>query len=157
MAEWIVEQTDLYHPISQTLIHKLAHELASMYSEDEEVTNAYLNEMKPEERSVFLVVFDNHVPIGCGMIHALHGETDTAEVKRMYVEPDYRSKGVGAVLLTALEEQAESLGYVKMKLETGKIQYAAIRLYEKMGYTYCECYGRFATDPLSVCFHKPLA
>ena len=57
-----------------------------------------------------------------------------AEIKRMYVRPDARSRGVAAALLRALEEAAETMGYARVRLDTGPKQVTAQRLYRTAGY-----------------------
>ena len=57
-----------------------------------------------------------------------------AEIKRMYVRPADRSRGVAAALLAALEEEAVALGYTVARLDTGPKQVQAQRLYRRMGY-----------------------
>ncbi len=58
-----------------------------------------------------------------------------AEIKRMYVRPAARSRGVAAALLTALEDTARSLGYAVTRLDTGPKQVHALHLYRAAGYT----------------------
>ncbi len=57
-----------------------------------------------------------------------------AEIKRMYVRPEARSRGVAAALLRALEEAARALGYTRTRLDTGPKQVTAQRLYRGAGY-----------------------
>jgi GNAT superfamily N-acetyltransferase len=57
-----------------------------------------------------------------------------AEIKRMYVRPDARSRGVAAALLHTLEEAARALGYTRTRLDTGPKQVTAQRLYHGAGY-----------------------
>jgi ribosomal protein S18 acetylase RimI-like enzyme len=58
-----------------------------------------------------------------------------AEIKRMYVRPGARSRGVAAELLRTLEEAARALGYARARLDTGPNQVTAQRLYRAAGYT----------------------
>ena len=51
---------------------------------------------------------------------------------------------------------ARQFGYARVILETGNRQLAAIRLYERAGYERVPCYGRYVTDPRSICFGKAL-
>jgi GNAT superfamily N-acetyltransferase len=59
---------------------------------------------------------------------------DVAEIKRMYVRPGARSRGVAAALLAALEGEAVTLGYEVARLDTGPKQAHAQRLYRRTGY-----------------------
>ncbi len=139
---------------AQFLIRRLSDELTKMYDTPPDAAEQYIQEAKPAERGAFAVAFAGEEPIACGMIRPYAEDAQVAEVKRVYVEPAWRKRGVGRVIMIALEAEAKSLGYRKTLLETGILQPAAIRLYESLGYQRCPCYGRYASDPLSVCFDK---
>ena len=78
------------------------------------------------------------------------------EVKRMYTLPEYRGKGLAAMVLSDLEKWASELAYKRCVLETGKRQPEAIKLYEKNGYQVTPNYGQYIGIENSVCFEKPL-
>ncbi len=103
---------------------------------------------------VFLVGREHGEPIACGGIARY--DDATAEIRRMYVVPDARGRGLGRRLLTALEDEARALGYSLVRLETGKLQTEAIGLYTSAGFGPIPRYGPFANDPRSVCFEKRL-
>jgi GNAT superfamily N-acetyltransferase len=102
----------------------------------------------------FLVAYVDGEPAGCGGVGRL-GET-VGELRRMYVVPGHRGKGLGRALLVALEDAARELGYSTMRLETGNEAPEALALYTSSGYEPIPCWGPFATDPKSRCFEKPL-
>ena len=79
-----------------------------------------------------LVGYEEGVAICCGGIKRLDGEA--CELKRMYVIPEARGRGIARVLLAALEERARELGYGIARLDTGPKQPGAQRLYESAGY-----------------------
>ena len=114
--------------------------------------------LKPEHledgRGTFLVARDGGRAVGCGAIRVL--DPMTAEVKRMYVEPEVRGKGVGRALMTALEAAARRLGVQRLVLETGVHQDAAIALYERAGFTRIDCWGEYTSSPSSICYEKNL-
>jgi GNAT superfamily N-acetyltransferase len=58
-----------------------------------------------------------------------------AEIKRMYVRPPARSRGMATALLVALEDAARALGYTSARLDTGPKQPHALRLYRSAGYS----------------------
>jgi len=96
-------------------------------------------------------------PVGCGAFRPLsEEENNVAEIKRMYVEPDMRRRGISRSILIELEKLARDCGYSVVRLETGLRQPNAIRLYETSGYQRIEPFGRYRDDPLSVCFEKSL-
>jgi len=78
------------------------------------------------------------------------------EVKRMYVLPQHRGKGLATRILTGLESWAKELSYQKCILETGKRQPEAIALYTKNGYIVIPNYGQYKGIENSVCFEKVL-
>ena len=81
----------------------------------------------------------------------------TAEVKRMYVAPAARSRGLARRMLAHLERTAAESGVEAMVLETGLRQPEAIALYESSGYLPVPGFGYYRDAPLSRCFGKLLA
>jgi GNAT superfamily N-acetyltransferase len=75
---------------------------------------------------------------------------DTAELKRMYVRPQYRGMGIARALLAACEQTARELGYVHLWLETGTLQPEAVALYLSAGYEPVDPFGQYAGESLSV-------
>jgi GNAT superfamily N-acetyltransferase len=80
----------------------------------------------------FVVVHEDGRPVAGGGVKRL-GE-GVAEIKRMYVVPDARGRGVARRLLRALEDEARALGYARVRLDTGAEQPHARALYESAGY-----------------------
>lgn len=92
--------------------------------------------------------------VACGALRRLSAEQ--AEIKRMYVAPEYRRRALGRRILEDLEARAAAFGYKSLRLETGKLQPAAIGLYRSFGYVRIPCYNEYAYDPHSLCFEKKL-
>jgi putative acetyltransferase len=105
-------------------------------------------------RGAFLVARAGNRAIGCGAVRLL--DANTAEVKRMYVEPEQRGQGVGKAVLAALETAARQLGANRLVLETGIYQEAAIALYRHAGFSPVDCWGEYASSATSLCFEKVL-
>jgi putative acetyltransferase len=103
-------------------------------------------------RGTFLVARDGDRAIGCGALRLL--DANTAEVKRMYVEPGHRGRGVGKAVLAALEAGARQLGARRLVLETGIYQETAIALYRHAGFTPIDCWGEYASSATSLCLEK---
>lgn len=101
-----------------------------------------------------IVAYEEQLPIGCGAIKAY--DAITMEVKRMYVKPAHRGKGIAAKVLAALEEWAGEMGFEKCVLETGKRQPEAIKLYTNNGYHSIANYGQYADVENSLCFEKEI-
>jgi putative acetyltransferase len=100
----------------------------------------------------FLGAFDGKELLGCGAIKLL--DNDCGEIKRMYVSPEARGKGVGHEILQALEAIAGTAGISVLRLETGVHQPEALHLYESSGYLRIEPFGEYEFDPLSVFLEK---
>lgn len=101
-----------------------------------------------------VVAYQDEKALGCGAIKEYM--PDTMEIKRMYVSPESRNKGIATSVLAELEHWAKELSYAKCILETGKGQPEAIALYKKNGYTLIPNYGQYAGVDNSVCFQKEL-
>ncbi|MGA8717932.1 MAG: GNAT family N-acetyltransferase, partial [Solirubrobacteraceae bacterium] len=80
-----------------------------------------------------------------------------AELKRMYVVPAARGRGLSRAVLSELETRATALGATRVVLETGDKATAALALYESAGYARIPCFGAYAASPTSICFEKRLA
>lgn len=102
----------------------------------------------------FCVGYEDGAAVACGGFKRF--DERTAELKRMYVVPRLRGRGYGRTLLVQLEAAAREHGYGAARLETGKLQPAALQLYASAGYTQIPCWAPFAADEQSVCFEKLL-
>ena len=104
--------------------------------------------------AAFVLAREGGEAIACAALRPLSAQI--AEVKRMYVRPEMRRKGVAQQLMATLEQIARDGGFNEIWLETGLPQVAAIRLYEKLGYTQIPPYGEYKHEPDSVCYAKRL-
>ncbi len=150
-----IARADLTDEASRVLIGSLNNELRSVYSEP----GATHFRLDPEEvtrgRGIFLIVYRDGVPVGCGALRLV--DADTAELKRMYVDPAVRGTGLGRRLVTALEAEAQALGVRRLVLETGVRQAAALALYRATGFHPIPLYGEYCLSPeTSVCLGKEL-
>lgn len=102
----------------------------------------------------FLVASVDSQAVGCGALRSL--EPGVGEVKRMFVLPEFRGRGIARQILMALESAAREHGYSTLRLETGTRQPEAIGLYRSAGYGEIPCFGEYADDQFSVCFEKRL-
>ena len=101
-----------------------------------------------------LVAYENDIPIGCASFKRY--DEGSAEVKRVFVQEEYRSKGIGRVLMESLEQLAKDKGYSCLILESGEPLAAAMRLYRSLGYTVIPNYGQYVNMSDSVCMKKVL-
>jgi putative acetyltransferase len=93
--------------------------------------------------------------VACGCFKSYDAES--VEVKRMYVAPAARGKGISKMILRNLEDWARDLGYSYTVLETASKQHEAIGLYHNMGYEKTAQYGPYVDLPDSICFRKALS
>lgn len=101
-----------------------------------------------------ILYYDNGKPVGCAAFKEFN--ENTVEIKRMFVLPEYRSNGIGATILQALELWAGELNYSDCVLETGRKQTEAIRLYQKCGYELIPNFGPYIQVENSLCMKKPI-
>ena len=101
-----------------------------------------------------VVYYDHDIAIGCGAFKEF--DKETVEIKRMFVQPDFRGKGIGEIILKELECWASEINYSVSILETGKKQPEAIRLYQKSGYLIMPNYGQYENVENSVCMKKAI-
>jgi GNAT superfamily N-acetyltransferase len=111
-------------------------------------------EFEPPE-GCFVVGITDGAAVACGGFRLL--SPGVAEIKRMYVDPAARRRGIGARVLAFLEERARATGYDETWLETGIEQPDAISLYVSAGYLPRAPYGEFKDDPRSRCYFRDLA
>lgn len=134
-----------------TLTNELHKELEIIYGD------GIIEEFREENEKmlVFYLAYDrDENAVACGALKDF--DNNTAEIKRMYVKPEFRGLGISKKILSALEQHARESHYQRLILETGLKQPEAISLYEKYGYKPLKCYGRHANDPDSRCFEKTI-
>jgi putative acetyltransferase len=92
----------------------------------------------------FFIAWLEEQAVGCGGIALF---ADFAELKRMYVRPGARGRGVADALLTRLAAEAWAAGLSVLRLETGTQQKAAIRFYRRLGFTRCDAFEPYSAMP----------
>jgi GNAT superfamily N-acetyltransferase len=108
-----------------------------------------------DSRGAFVVARVAGRPAGCGAVRPLG--PGAGEVKRIFVEPAFRGRGIARAVLRALEAAAGDLGFGTLRLETGSRQPEAIALFESAGYVRIPPWGEYLGDPFSVCYEKRLS
>ncbi|HTT27962.1 MAG TPA: GNAT family N-acetyltransferase [Solirubrobacteraceae bacterium] len=149
-----VRAEPLDSPVARKLIAELNAELSRDYPPAQRFHSLAAEEVA-EGAGAFLVVWLDGAPTGCGAVRML--SPDVAELKRMYVVPDARGRGLSRAILSALEDRAAALGATRVVLETGDKALAALALYESAGYVHIPCFGAYAASPTSICFEKGLS
>lgn len=150
----VVKRADLEAPEARVLIEALNAELLETYPEP----GATHFRLDPDEvapgRGGFFVAWMGDRAVGCGAVRRI--DERTGELKRMYVLPAERGRGISRALLTALEDEARRLGLSRVCLETGTRQMAALALYERSGFVHIPAYAEYRESPFSVCMEKVL-
>ncbi len=129
-------------PPSRELMRAMEEEIERLYGDRPGSIHsvpAPVELMRPPAGAFLHVVVDGD-PAGCGGVKPL-GE-GTCEIKRMYLRPAVRGRGLSAGLLAALERKATELGYARVRLDTGDRQEAAMHLYRSRGYREIPDYNR---------------
>lgn len=127
---------------ARALIEELEAEMAAVYSDEQRHGLSVERVFQPN--IAFFLVYLDAAPAGCGGIAFDDG---VAELKRMYVRPALRGRGVVQALLERLEAEARQRGYRRIALETGDVQHAAMRAYERAGYARCAAFGDYLALP----------
>jgi GNAT superfamily N-acetyltransferase len=139
---------------AKRLIAALDEHLASRYSADQRFGPNLRPEQVATGLGTFVIARDGGRAVGCGAMRRL--DEATAELKRMYVEPDLRGRGIAREILDHLEAAARAMGIRRLVLETGIYQAEAIGLYRRAGFDPVRCWGEYEGVLTSVCFEKSL-
>lgn len=134
-----------------SLLAAMRAEMRALY-DDLDLDGADMPSAGPQDlgppRGSFLVGFDQAGDaICCGGIKAL--PDGACELKRMFVRPEHRGRGIARTLLAALEDAAREIGYAVARLDTGPRQRHAERMYRANGY---EPIGNFNANPMASFF-----
>ncbi len=138
--------------LTAPMLEEVQLDLAARYG-GPDATPVAPDEFSPPH-GAFLVVTVDGGTAGCAGLR--RHDNDAAELKRMYVRPQYRRRGVARWLLRAVEDRARDLGYRRLLLETGAAQPEAIALYEACGYVPVPGFGHYRCSPTSRSFAKDL-
>jgi GNAT superfamily N-acetyltransferase len=122
-------------------------ELAARYGEDQPLVDLH-----PDIE--FVVLRLDGAAVGCVGLQPI--SPGLGEIKRMYVEPASRGRGLSRLLLAEVESLALVQGLTNLRLETGTLQHEAIGLYTRHGYLPTPPYPAFENETVSRCFAKQL-
>jgi GNAT superfamily N-acetyltransferase len=128
-------------PAGEALVDAFFDEIVPLYpaiTPDNPGPSATADELSPPG-GVFLVAYVGDIPVGCGGIKQL--SDDAAELKRLYVAPEARNRGLARTLVAELENAARDAGYRIVRLDTGNQQPAALDLFRAAGYREIDDYN----------------
>lgn len=127
---------------------------AELWEQYPDTQQEYDSHNKMDTAVKVILALEDEVPVGCGAFREFLPEE--IEIKRMYVKPSHRGKGISKKILQALEKWAMENRFVQAKLETGIKQPEAIQLYKGAGYVPIPNYDPYKNMPESVCMGKKL-
>jgi GNAT superfamily N-acetyltransferase len=140
-------------PLAQYMIEQVQQEYVRRYGGRDAAVVEPAEFLPP--RGLFLVAEVDGVPAGCGAWRAL--PSGQAEIKRVYVEPAFRRRGVARFVVAALEDGAAAAGHAEIVLNSGREQPEALALYADLGYRPAPGYGVYACAPGAVFLGKALS
>lgn len=103
---------------------------------------------------VVLLAYDGNNAVACAGLKR-YSDTDV-EIKRVWVEPEYRGKHIAQEMMEKIENKAREFGYKRTILQTREIMKDALGLYEGIGYSRIENYPPYDTLPGAICMAKEL-
>lgn len=142
-------RTDNQDPGFHELIHHLDIDLYQRYGEIMDDFN-HLN--KTDGLTEVVVILHDGSPVACGAYKPYN--TESVELKRIFVHSGHRRRGLSRRLMNELEAAAKAEGYQSALLETGEMQPEAIALYKSCGYEIIENYPPYVGIDISVCMRK---
>lgn len=149
------------HPDVRKLVADVQQVYVERYGDPDESAVDPADFLPPH--GLFCVAYEDGGPVASGGWRARGASandaslrTGDAELKRMYVVPKARGRGLARVMLAHLEEAARAAGRLRLVLETGDKQPEAIALYLSSGYTSIPGFGYYKDYASSLCFAKEL-
>ncbi|WP_346619693.1 GNAT family N-acetyltransferase [Blastococcus montanus] len=140
-------------PLAQTLVEAVQQEYVTRYGgRDSAVVDPA--EFSPPD-GLFLAAEVDGVAAGCGAWRVY--PPGGVEIKRVYVAPGFRRRGLAQVLMAELESTAARAGHRSVVLNTGRKQLEAVALYAQLGYRPVPGYGVYACSPDAVFLGKELS
>ena len=114
----------------------------------------YAEVNRPENMACRIVAYEDGQPVACGCWKKI--DDAAAEVKRIYVLPEYRRRGIASAIIGALEADMAAAGYTLAILETARTTGDSRSLYLALGYEIIDYYGSPAGAENCLCFRKAL-
>lgn len=139
-------------PLAQELVEQVQQEYVARYGGRDGA------EVEPAEfvppRGLFLAAEMDGEPVGSGAWRSV--DDGVAEIKRVYVAPAFRRRGLAQLIVAVLESSAAEAGCRSVVLNSGVRQPEALALYRQLGYGPVSGYGVYACAPGAVFLGKEL-
>ncbi len=123
----------------QTLIFRLLEEHG--LQPDPEGTDRDLFDLSRFYADGAFYVLVSKTGVVVGTVGCLPHDSNTVELRKMYLDPEYRRRGIGQALLEAMIAECRLQGYCQMVLESATVLEAALKLYHRSGFTRYEPMG----------------
>lgn len=133
------------------LVTLLDYELWVELNEDQSTYDQY---NKVPDIKTAVIIYDEEKPVAIGCFKEY--DLETVEIKRMFVDKNYRGKGISKIMLSELEKWAIENGFKYSILETSIHFDTAQSLYKKAGYYVIPNYDQYKGLEESVCMKKKL-
>ncbi|WP_158588715.1 MULTISPECIES: GNAT family N-acetyltransferase [unclassified Butyrivibrio] len=101
-----------------------------------------------------LIAYSDDSAVACAGLKR-YSDSDV-EIKRVWVEPEYRGRHIAQDIMKYIEDKARELGYKRTILQTREIMEDAVGLYTKLGYSKIEKYPPYDNLSGAVCMAKEL-
>ncbi len=154
MLDYIVVSNGEEYRVAATLFKVYAEwlgiDLGFQNFEDELLS---LQKMYRPPHGTIILCKDDHEFVACVAVRPIHDKI--AELKRMYVKPNFQRKGIGEELLRLSLAFAKNAGYKKARLDTLNTMLPAMSLYKKNGFKEIPAYY-YNPEPTAVYFEKSL-
>jgi GNAT superfamily N-acetyltransferase len=161
MKRMNIQTVSFDHPDAVRLNALVQREYAERFGDAGDVTVLEPAMFRPPNGR-YLIAYDDHgTPLATGGWRGHDADDEghvagDAEIKRMYVVPEARGRGLSRVVLAALEADARAAGRTRAVLETGTALPEAIALYTSSGYRPTTAFGPYRHDPRSRFYAKSL-
>ena len=147
----ILKEVSPYEPEVLRFIDLLNQHNLSFYPP--EVCHLDPPEILAKENCIVIGAY-NHLELwGMGAIKFFD---DYSEIKRMFVPPKYRGKGVARLILNKLIEITKKKGLPKVRLETGSKFRPAVQLYKRNGFQVCGPFGPYKKGPKNMYMERQI-
>ncbi|OWQ93763.1 GNAT family N-acetyltransferase [Roseateles aquatilis] len=150
-----IQALDPHSPAAMSLLAQSDAYMAALYPSESNHLEDPHSLAQPQVR--FIGVWLAEWLAACGAVKVVDDDDGPyGEIKRVFVQPQFRGRGLSKVLMEELEAHLRAQGIDLVRLETGVHQPEALKLYETLGYDRRSPFGRYAEDPLSVFMEKRL-
>jgi GNAT superfamily N-acetyltransferase len=157
VPEFLIDDELITSHSALSVYHAAIDELTRRYGGSEEDQHLHVEELLPPTGAFVVARLEGHPIGGVGLRPISDPTLRLGEIKRLWVRPDQRRRGVGAELMTAIEDRARRIGILRLYLESGFAQPEALELYRASGWEPIEKYPpRAFSYPIASRFTKTL-